>query len=460
MLTRLRIQGFKNLLDVDLRFGPFTCMAGNNGAGKSNIFDAIRFLSLLAQHPIMEAAQLLRTTSDRSFDVASLFTAFQGYVAPEMRFIADLIVERKVEDDFGVESEAAISSVRYEVAFVLNREDGHDRLELREESLLPIKLTDAGRNLGFPNKPVFRKSCIAGRRPAAFVSTKTEPHGITIQVHQEGSGGRKLSAPKSSRTVVGGMASSDHPTILAANREMASWQTLMLEPSAMRAASLCKDPQYIDMRGANLPATVSRLAKRDSQPGRVCAELANMLAMLLEDVQELKVRDDATTETLTLEVCGRDGVFHPAKSLSDGALRFLVLAVLSLDAARKGMICLEEPENGMHPERIPAIVELLKDFAVDPDLKVDEDNPLRQVVVNTHSPGVIRCLSPNDVVCLQEEHIRYNGDQGNVSVTTVPTPSWRSGSQCNQRLMSRGEMRSYFEHQTKAGQLWLDFLGE
>lgn len=31
MLTRLKVSGFKNLVDVDMRFGPFTCIAGANG---------------------------------------------------------------------------------------------------------------------------------------------------------------------------------------------------------------------------------------------------------------------------------------------------------------------------------------------------------------------------------------------------------------------------------------------
>lgn len=34
MLTRLKVSGFKNLVDVDVRFGPFTCIAGANGVGK------------------------------------------------------------------------------------------------------------------------------------------------------------------------------------------------------------------------------------------------------------------------------------------------------------------------------------------------------------------------------------------------------------------------------------------
>ena len=48
MLTRLQVSGFKNLVDVDVRFGPFTCIAGANGTGKSNLFDAIQFMSRLA----------------------------------------------------------------------------------------------------------------------------------------------------------------------------------------------------------------------------------------------------------------------------------------------------------------------------------------------------------------------------------------------------------------------------
>src|SRR5438132_584612 len=116
VLIRLRVRGFKNLMNVDVPFGPFTCIAGPNGVGKSNLFDAIHFLHLLTKNQVVEAVQQIRDTRGRSADPSALFTAFGSFREPEIRFTADLIVDRHVQDDFGVRAEAAISSLRYEVA--------------------------------------------------------------------------------------------------------------------------------------------------------------------------------------------------------------------------------------------------------------------------------------------------------------------------------------------------------
>lgn len=45
MLTRPKVTGLKNLVGVAVRFGSFTSSAGANGVGKSNLFDAIKFLN-------------------------------------------------------------------------------------------------------------------------------------------------------------------------------------------------------------------------------------------------------------------------------------------------------------------------------------------------------------------------------------------------------------------------------
>lgn len=271
-----------------------------------------------------------------------------------------------------------------------------------------------------------------------------------------------MPAPKSSRTVLGGMASSDFPTILAAHREMESWRTLLLEPSAMRAPSFYSDPRFIDPRGANLPAAIERLRRGEANPGQVYAELANRLSALIDDIHDLRIKDDERTETLTLEIRGRDGVFHPASSLSDGTLRFLVLATLGLDPEARGVLCLEEPENGIHPERIPAMVRLLRDIAVDPGHPVGADNPLRQVMVNTHSPVVVENVGPQDLIYLDEQNLTEDSDQGLAAVLRVPEKTWRAGTQVDVLRLAPGQLQSYLSGLSGAnkgkGQLWLDFI--
>lgn len=454
MLTRLRVQGFKNLLDVDVRFGAFTCIAGPNGVGKSNLFDAIRFLSLLTKHPIMQAVQLLREAKGRSPEPVSLFTAFEGFRSPEIRFHVEMIVDRDVQDEFGNSARASVSTLSYDLAFRLASDAGVERFELVLEELKPIKVIDARRELGFPSSPDFRETALTGvRRGGPFISTSES--GKEITVHQEGHGGRKVPAPKSSRTIIGGTTTSDFPTVLAAHREMESWRTLLLEPSSMRAPSLYQDDRTIDARGANLPAAVHRLAKGERHPGKTLSELSNRLSQLIGDVDSIQIRDDPKTDTLTLEVRGRDGIFHPARSLSDGTLRFLVLATLSLDPEVKGVICLEEPENGIHPERIPVMVQLLRDIAVDPDYAIGPDNTLRQVMINTHSPDVVRNVNRADLVYIDSERISRSGAVGQVAAVSVPPNTWRAQVDGQATLLAPGRLRAYLGENE---QLYLDFI--
>src|SRR2546423_9771762 len=98
MLTRLKVSGFKNLIDVDVRFGSFTCIAGANGVGKSNLFDAIRFLSALADRPLIDAARSVRDESGRAGDIRSLFHRVGDHYDNEISFVAEMIVPSEGED--------------------------------------------------------------------------------------------------------------------------------------------------------------------------------------------------------------------------------------------------------------------------------------------------------------------------------------------------------------------------
>lgn len=242
-----------------------------------------------------------------------------------------------------------------------------------------------------------------------------------------------------------GLASSDFPTLLATQREMLSWRTLLLEPSAMRASSQYRDPKSIDLRGANLPAAIERLRTQPDMPIDVPTEIANRLSRLIDDVQEIRITDDERTETLILEVRGADGVFHSAPSLSDGTLRFLVLAVLSVDPEATGVICLEEPENGIHPARVHSMVELLREIAVDPHFSIGNDNPLRQVLINTHSPGVVQQVDPSEIVFLESVRTAFDDTaMGDIAFSRAAAGSWRARLDADRATIARGQIVPYF----------------
>ena len=94
MLTRLEVNGFKNLVNFALDFGPYTCIAGPNGVGKSNIFDAIKFLSLLTDHTINQAALRLRNVAEDTGDISDLFFSGGGAQTQRIEFAVEMMVDR------------------------------------------------------------------------------------------------------------------------------------------------------------------------------------------------------------------------------------------------------------------------------------------------------------------------------------------------------------------------------
>lgn len=254
------------------------------------------------------------------------------------------------------------------------------------ESLTHAKLGDSKTFIGFKSSKEFRKSvALGGRRGGPLISTRQD----RIQLHGDGgSRGRPAPVGRSPLTVVGGANTSDYPTVLAAKREMSSWRVLHLEPSAMRTPDSRSAPPHVSASGGHIPATLHALVGRDPDAS---AEILYRLRQLNSDVAELGVYADDVRDQLALRarVRGVDNWLY-GRSLSDGMLRYIALVLMLVDIRDRAVLCIEEPENGIHPSRVPNLAELLRDYAVDASEAADSDNPLRQVVLNTHSPEVAR----------------------------------------------------------------------
>lgn len=413
MLTRLDVSGFKNLCDVRLDLGAMTCIAGENGVGKSNVFDAIEFLSLLTRMSFGEAAQEIRGKGgSRTGDVRDLFWNGSPPDNAEIRFAAEMLVPVDVEDDLGSPARATTTFLCYEL--VLGYEGPKDalstgRIALRGESLTHITKGQAPKHLPFPHSAGdFRTAVVVGqRRGGAFLSTEHREGGLVVNVHGDGGSFGKpqpRAADRSHRTILSTMTTSDNPTALAARREMQSWRRLSLEPSAMRGPDPVTSPQIMGTDGAHIAATLWRIAHAPgpdgvATPEAVFARVADRLSDLLgARVRDVRVERDLVREVYTLSLEERPGRWLPARALSEGTLRFLALCVLLEDPTLLGLLCLEEPENGIHPANLAAMMQLIGDIAVDPGRAPDATNPLRQVVVNTHSPGVVQLCDASDLV--------------------------------------------------------------
>lgn len=451
MLTRLRASGFKNLVDVEVRFGPFTCIAGLNGVGKSNLFDAVRFLAVLADKPFVEAASEVRGGTE----VEGLFTA--GH-SGRMVLDADLLIPPDGEDDFNQPARASWTFLNYTLTLQLERGDrrrsGH-RIRLCEESLNYIPKGESRNRLAFAVENEWFDSVIrTSTRRTTFISTEGEGDAAIIRLQSDRSqsegkskrgGGRPVgySAKSLPRTVLSSAQNAEETrTAVLVRREMRRWRQLQLEPTALRRPDDFRDEDRIDVSGAHVPGALYRLAsgRGAKAEARVYQSVANRLAELVEGVRSVRVERDEARKTLQLLMKDRTGLELPAGSLSDGTLRFVALAVIAQDPLERGVLCLEEPENGIHPQRVGAMVDLLYAIATDTTVKSDEDNPLRQVIVTTHSPLVTGEVAPDDLVFARPRQHRIEDRRiPGVELLGV-TDTWRARES---RAVSQGAVLSY-----------------
>lgn len=85
----------------------------------------------------------------------------------------------------------------------------------------------------------------------------------------------------------------------------------------------------------------------------------------------------------------------PATRLSDGTLRFLCLIVILCHPNPPPLICIEEPELGLHPDILPHIAKLLI-----------EASERTQLIVTTHSDIIVDELTekPDSVIICEKEN--------------------------------------------------------
>jgi predicted ATPase len=132
---------------------------------------------------------------------------------------------------------------------------------------------------------------------------------------------------------------------------------------------------FLESDCANLGLVLNRLR----QYPEVKSRILEALRILCQDVEDYDVR----IEGGTVQVFLQEGQFMvPATRLSDGTLRFLCLLAILCHPNPPPLVCIEEPELGLHPDIFPTLADLLK-----------EASERSQLIVTTHSDVLVDALT-------------------------------------------------------------------
>ncbi len=126
------------------------------------------------------------------------------------------------------------------------------------------------------------------------------------------------------------------------------------------------------------------------------------------------------------------GTWYTPQQISDGSILILAFLGLQYQERRPSLVCVDEPERGLHPYLLGELIRHLRALATGAG-----GGPSTQVVLATHSAELLDHLEPREVRFLTRDE-----RDGSVVVESAPldTPNWKE---------------AYAEYQGSVGALWL-----
>lgn len=400
MITKVKIDGYKSFSDLSVELSPLTIIAGANGVGKSNFFDALRHVSKLVDLTLRESFE----TDRGSF--MDLFTIYpDGSRANKISYEIEMLLPRSVTDSFGKTENLKYLRLRYEISISLNEIE--NRLVLNKESLSVIRRSE-DEFLKKYRKFIELPEVHGGKN--SFIETI----GEIINISQDGRGGGKRSynALTAQRSVISSVTTAEFPHALACRILLENILFLQLNPEKLREPTKIMGSNKMSSDGEYLAGQINRIK---SISPRNLISMSKTLSAIVPSVREVDVKVDEKREEYVLHVSHIDGYDISSKLLSDGTLRILALLAVRYDPEFGGTIIFEEPENGIHPGRIQRVIKLLRTMT-----DIEKHNGNRQIIVNTHSTKVLGYATYNEIAMAMMTRRKTNKNGVFASTSILP----------------------------------------
>ena len=432
MITRLEATRYRCFERLAVDVGDFQVLVGANGSGKTTLLDL----------PVL-LGDLLRANN-----VAAPFMERRPDLPPRAGSLNELVfAERGSDFSFAVEARLpdAVQSKVLEGMFARKRTE-RARLALQEDrSQWPTHIRyEIGLRIGsgqalqvaYEYLFLFPESSGPNRQQAGFHGATADgkkPWHLILKRELGYESEFRPETPHANAVKVG-----LPETLLAMPRvsyeaeagyPAARWllglltaDAVFLNPdwSAMRQASPPGQPKVVTANGRNIPWLALELKREgapDSAPANYRSErYTSWLAHVqtaLPQVTDIDVREREDDHHAYFVVSYKGDFKVPSPGLSDGTLRILTLTLLPYLSKQPAILVTEEPENGIHPRAIEAVLQSLSSLY---------DS---QVWVSSHSPVVLARAKLDQLLCA-----RLTGDGGVDMVSGTEHPrlqEWRGG---------------------------------
>lgn len=332
MLQTIAIQGYRSLRELVLPLGQLSVITGANGSGKSSVYRSLRLLADAAQNSVIASLA-------REGGLASTFWAGPETIARSVR-----------KGEHPVEGLAKRNVASLKLGF------GSDTYSYSIDLGYPPPPPPATMFVLDPrvkreciwHGPVYRKASALVDRRNNFVwlSTTRDEEPVMLTQHLSDTDSMLASVADPQRA----------PEMLAIREAVRGWRFYdhfrTDSDAPARAGQIGTFTPVLHHDGSNLAAALQTIMEIRED---------GALHTTLEDAfpgSRLYVEDRNGRFELQLQ---QHGLLRPlsAAELSDGTLRFLLLAAALLTPRPPELMVLNEPETSLHPDLLPALARLV-----------------------------------------------------------------------------------------------------
>ena len=356
MIEELSISHYKSIFEGSVRLKRANVLVGKNGSGKSNIVDALAFLSDIANEDLDYAM-----TRRHGADSIRQYSKYKPY---------HVTIEVKIRDDNGFG--------QYRITFSSSRNSYRIIDEMIEWN---------------GKAPWFKEEIhtLIKRNRLGNLEYTTTAEKIEISESDE----ERLFKLDGVTSLLYRVSRAYHDLfffVIPVQAELRSLSSYSIFPNTIRAPQAVSRSVDLEHDGSNIAAIIKQLTPQRRK--RLVKDLRVVLPSLVNIttksaagyyVPSFLVRDKVSGETHELNM----------SQISDGTLRILGILVALNQNNAPSKIILEEPEQMIHP----ALLQLIKD-AIDNYLN-DRENG--QVFVTTHSSLLMDLFKVSEVIAVQND---------------------------------------------------------